>query len=90
MYIVNLTYNQPLSCIDEKLEQHLVWLQQQFDAGHFLCSGPKVPRTGGVILVKDMHRDHLETILKQDILQSVADYEIIEVDFVRTHPNFNF
>lgn len=51
MFIVLLTYVKPLEQVDTHIEAHKVFLDQYYTQGKFLASGPKVPRTGGVILV---------------------------------------
>ncbi len=50
MYVVNITYTAPLDRVDDALEAHRAFLERQFDAGVFIAAGPKLPRTGGIIL----------------------------------------
>ena len=80
MFIVSLTYNCPLEEIDRHLEAHVAYLKQQYADGHFIASGRKVPRTGGVILAKVKNREELEAILGKDPfnIAGIADYEITE------------
>jgi uncharacterized protein YciI len=88
MYIVELNYLQPLTAVDALLPQHIEWLQQHFAAGHFISAGAKQPRTGGMILVKDMPEAQLKTILQQDPFQKVAEYHVNQVKFSRTGTGF--
>lgn len=88
MYIVELNYLQPLAAVDELLPQHVTWLQQHFAAGHFISAGAKQPRTGGMILVKDMPEAQLKAILQQDPFQKVAEYHVNQVKFSRTGTGF--
>ncbi len=80
MFIVSLTYKCPLAEIDRHLEAHVAYLQQQYAQGHFIASGRKVPRTGGVILARAESKEALEKILGQDPFaqNDLADYEIIQ------------
>lgn len=80
MFVVILTYVKPLSEIDALLDEHVHFLDRNFEAGHFLASGRRVPRTGGVILARQMEKNRLENILRDDPFQKngVATYEIVE------------
>lgn len=84
MFIVSLNYTQPLTEVDALMQQHIAWLNLNFDQGYFISAGLKRPRTGGMILAKSMPRDQLEQILQQDPFQQVADYDITEVKFALT------
>ena len=80
MFIVSLTYKVPLSLVDQHLEAHVTYLKEQYAAGHFLASGKKVPRTGGMILARAADRNSIDEILKQDPFyqHQLADYQITE------------
>ena len=66
MFIVSLTYRVSLAEIDAHLADHRAFLDRHFASGAFLASGPKEPRTGGVILATVADRAELEAILDQD------------------------
>jgi uncharacterized protein YciI len=80
MFVVILTYIKPLEEIDILLAAHVSWLDEQYAAGYFLASGRRVPRTGGVILVRGLEREALDAILARDPfkLGGVADYQVVE------------
>jgi uncharacterized protein YciI len=80
MHIINITYKVPLETVDEHLNAHVAYLNEQYDKGHFIASGRKVPRTGGIILSKVADRKELLKIIEQDPfhIHSLADYELIE------------
>lgn len=80
MYIISLTYKVPLENIDQYLDDHVNYLNDQYEQGHFLMSGKKVPRTGGVILANANSRDEISQILAKDPFQQyqLADYEVVE------------
>jgi len=50
MFLVHVTYVKPLEVIDELLPAHRKFLEANYQAGLFLLSGPREPRTGGIIL----------------------------------------
>ncbi|MDO2947719.1 YciI family protein [Aeromonas simiae] len=80
MFVVTLTYVRALTEIDALIPAHVEWLKAHYAAGHFLASGRRVPRTGGVILAHGLTREALELVLASDPfrLAGVADYEVLE------------
>jgi uncharacterized protein YciI len=80
MFVVLLTYKRPLEEVDSHLDAHVAFLKQEYANRHFIASGRKVPRTGGVILRNVKTRDELEAILVKDPfhLAGIADYDIVE------------
>ncbi|WP_380183894.1 YciI family protein [Kalamiella sp. sgz302252] len=89
MYIVSLTYNRPMAEVDAALDAHIAWLDTWFNNGTFIAAGRKDPRTGGVILVKDIDRASLDAILAEDAFQKVADYEVTKVNMTRGSADFS-
>ena len=80
MFIVSLNYRKSLEEVDSHLTSHVAYLKKQYEAGNFLASGRKVPRTGGIILSGIDNREDLEEIIRQDPFHKhqIAEYEIIE------------
>ena len=80
MFIINLTYKTALENIDQHLNDHIAFLNEQYELGNFLASGRKVPRTGGIILSKVDSKAALEKIIEMDPfkINGLADYELIE------------
>jgi len=81
LFIVSITYTSPLEKIDTFISEHVDYLDNQYCKGHFLLSGRKEPRTGGVIIATVDNREALNKILAQDPFhkENLASYEIIEV-----------
>ncbi|WP_420854153.1 YciI family protein [Sodalis ligni] len=52
MFIVELTYEEPIEKVEELLEGHIAWLKEFYAAGVFIASGRKVPRNGGIIFTQ--------------------------------------
>lgn len=80
MFIVSLTYKVPLQKINEHLDDHVAFLERHFRTGDFLASGPKVPRTGGVILATVAEREELDAVLEADPFRKadLAEYYVEE------------
>lgn len=88
MYIVFLTYTRPMEEVEALLEPHIDWLNRYFAAGAFISAGRKDPRTGGMIMVKEMDRKQLDVILAEDPFQPVARYDITKVNITRSADKF--
>ena len=80
LFVVDPRYVVSLDDINVALDPHVVFLERNFAAGHFIVSGPKVPRTGGVIIATVASRSDLDSILDQDPFkqQGLAQYTITE------------
>lgn len=80
MFIVSITYKTELSEVDKYLAEHTAYLESYYEAGKFIASGPKVPRTGGIILVNATTEDEVSLIINDDPfhIAGVANYEITQ------------
>lgn len=80
MFIVLLEYLKPLSEVDRFVAEHRAYLKTHYDAGHFLLSGRREPRTGGVIIARAATRAELEAILAADPFwrEGIARHDIVE------------
>lgn len=80
MFIILLNYIQPLAQVDGFVAKHRQFLEQHYASGHFLLSGRKEPRSGGVILALAASKLEVEEIIKKDpfFQNKIAEYQIIE------------
>ena len=80
LFIISLSYKATLAEVDRYLAGHNQFLRKYYDNRTFLCSGPKIPRVGGVILCRSESVDSVTTIISEDPfnINNVADYEITE------------
>ena len=87
MFIVLLEYIRPLEEIDALIPLHRAYLQRHYADGHFLMSGRREPRTGGVILASVPSRPQLEQILQEDPFHQagVVRHEVLEFVPTMTH-----
>ena len=65
-FIVEATYLAPFEQILETIPRHRDFLQKGYDAGMFLCSGPKEPATGGYLLARAESKADLEAIFADE------------------------
>ncbi|OIQ26521.1 YciI family protein [uncultured Vibrio sp.] len=81
MFIISLDYQVPLEQVDQFVPEHIDYLNKHYAEGHFILSGRKEPRTGGVILSTVSDRSELNDILALDPFyrEGLATYEITEM-----------
>jgi len=79
MFVVSLNYKVPLTEIDQLQAAHVEWLKACYAEGVFIASGPKKPRTGGVIIAQ-CPREILDARLAADPFAKAgaADYDVTE------------
>jgi len=80
MFIIELTYTADLPRIDARMREHMGFLKKHYASGHFLVSGRKIPRDGGIILAVGADRAAIEALMQEDpfVAQGLAEVRIIE------------
>ncbi len=80
MFVIELVYKADLSAIDARMAAHVKFLKKYYASGHFLVSGRKIPRDGGIILAVGESRDEIDRIVREDPfhVHGLADFRIIE------------
>lgn len=79
-FIIEIQYSVPTEKIDQVLDRHRQFLQIGYDKGLLLCSGPREPRIGGLIVARALSLNEIEDFINQDPfkLENCAQYSIIE------------
>ena len=82
MFIINLTYIEPLEAVEKYLQEHINFLNHYYAEGLFIASGRKNPRTGGIILMQGKNKEAVQEIIMQDPFykNKIAQYDIIEFE----------
>jgi uncharacterized protein YciI len=80
MFVIELTYKADLIEIDAHMSAHVAFLNKHYAAGHFVVSGRKIPRDGGIILAVGKDRAEIEAIVEEDPFHQhhLAEFRIIE------------
>ena len=80
MFVIELIYKVDLAKIDAHMKAHVAFLKKYYASGHFLVSGRKIPRDGGIILAVGESRAEIEAIVSEDPFckHGLADTRIIE------------
>jgi uncharacterized protein YciI len=89
MWIIKLNYKRPLLEVDHWLGEHRKFLDECYSKKLFIASGPRNPRTGGVILARMMPREELNSLLDQDpfIREGIAEFELLEFQVTKGNPS---
>jgi uncharacterized protein YciI len=80
VFVLLLTYIKPLEEVDALMRDHMAWLDEHYDAGRFVVSGRRIPRTGGVIVARGEDLEEIEAIADSDpfVRGGVAACEVIQ------------
>jgi uncharacterized protein YciI len=80
MFVIELIYKAGLAEIDAHMKAHMSFLNKYYASGHFLVSGRKIPRDGGIILAVAKDRREIEAIVQEDPfhVHGLAEFRVIE------------
>ncbi|GHG00251.1 YciI family protein [Thalassotalea marina] len=79
MFVISLTYLVEREQVLPFLEEHYQYLDNHYEQGVFIASGPNESKNGGVIIAHKVTREQVEDIIQQDpfIKNNLASIEII-------------
>lgn len=80
MFVIELLYTAGLDAIDAHMTEHVRFLKKHYASGHFVLSGRKIPRDGGIIMATGANRQEIETIVREDPFckKGLAEFRVIE------------
>ena len=80
MFIIELTYKAALPEIDGAMKAHMAFVRKHYASGHFLMSGRKIPREGGIIFAIGKDREEIERIAHEDpfYVKGLAEIRVVE------------
>lgn len=89
MIVALLTYKKPIEEVEKYTVAHRTYLGKLYAEGKIIVSGPRIPRTGGFILI-NTSKDEAQQIVINDPFHTngIADYEVIEFNPVNYAPDF--
>jgi uncharacterized protein YciI len=85
-FLIFIRYTAPISDIELHTASHRAFLQEGYDSGMLLMSGPLVPRTGGVLIARADSPEQVMAFLARDpfTLAGVVSHELIEFKPVKS------
>jgi uncharacterized protein YciI len=80
MFVIELTYTADLAEIDAHMKAHVAFLKKYYASGHFLVSGRKIPRDGGIIVATGRSCEDIDAIVQEDPFyrHGLAGFRIIQ------------
>jgi uncharacterized protein YciI len=87
-FVVEATYLAPIEKVREAYARHRAWLQKGYDLGLFLCSGPKIPATGGYLVARADSTEILQKMFDEEPLnkERLASFTFTEFNPVKRQP----
>ena len=79
-FIIDLEYQAPIEEIEKHLDAHMDYIYAGRDKGYFISWGPKVPRTGGLIIAQAETREEIEAFASTDpfVTEGVSKMTVTE------------
>jgi len=65
-FIITLDFKVPFETFGEAVPRHRAFLQTGFEQGLLLMSGPREPRTGGIVAARAESLEHLKAFFSKD------------------------
>jgi uncharacterized protein YciI len=82
-FIIEIDYKIPVETIPQIVDEHRAFLQIGYDKGILLCSGPKEPRTGGMIVARSNSMEEIKAFFIED---PYAKHDVAEHRFIEFKP----
>ena len=84
-FLIEIQYTAPMEKIAEILPSHRAFLQTGYEKGWLLCSGPMVPKSGGVVIARAPEKLDIENFFSDDpyLLNQAATYRFVEFEPVK-------
>jgi uncharacterized protein YciI len=88
MFLILDNYKVSIQEVERVTQAHRDFLDEAYRAGKLLISGPKIPRTGGVIIACVKTRGEVDELIQADPFhqQGIADYEVFEFKALKYQP----
>jgi uncharacterized protein YciI len=80
MVVITIKYIKPLEVIDALVVEHRKFLDDCYKKSQLICSGPQIPRVGGVLISSAASVEEAREIAKNDpfSIHGAAEYQFIE------------
>ena len=79
MFICLTTYLQPLDRSDPVVARHGAYLDECYNSGQLVCSGPQNSGTGGALVIRTSDADEADTVMRNDplVVEGCVSYQLI-------------
>lgn len=87
-YLVEFGFTQPFETFGDAVAEHRAYLQQGYDRGLLLLSGPREDKRGGLCIARAPDEQTLRTFLADDpyLLRGLAKHSIVPFTAAKRQP----
>jgi uncharacterized protein YciI len=87
-FLLEWVFTAPLEQIEAATPDHRAYLQTGYDKGMLLLSGPQIPRTAGIIIMRAESREAAEAFAHGDpyFTRQLAKARFVEFNPVKRQP----
>ena len=87
-FLIEIEYTAPIEIINMIVTEQRKFLQTGYDKGWLLMSGPKFPKTGGLVIARAPSMEDIQKFFFDDPYQQhkAATYRFVEFDPVKYQP----
>ncbi len=84
-FLIDITYIKNLDVVEQHTAAHREFLAVGYDRNMILFSGPKVPRTGGLIIARAGSEAEVRNFFQGDpfVTEGIAEYRFTEFNPVK-------
>jgi len=87
-YIIEITYKVTFEELQDTLPAHRSFLDEGYERGLLLMSGPQNPKTGGMVVARAESLEIIKDYFSRDPYQTkgLAEYRFVEFTPVKNNP----
>ena len=91
MVVITSKYIKPLEVIDALVAEHRNFLDNCYKKSQLICSGPQIPRVGGLLIANVAGVNEAREIMKNDpfSIHEAAEYQFIEFSPMKYDERFS-
>ena len=91
MVVITSNYIKPLEVIDTLVAEHRQFLDKCYQKKIFICSGPQIPRIGGVLIANVASVDEAREVMKDDpfTINEAVEYQYFEFNPTKYDDRFS-
>jgi uncharacterized protein YciI len=90
VFVILMKYLVPIEEVEANTADHRAYLDTLYARGKLVCSGPREPRTGGVVIANVATDLEAMKIVADDPFfeRKIAEYEVVRFNPVKSDPRF--
>lgn len=66
LFAIDITYTLPMGAVQKVLAPHMDFVRDCYASGVFLMSGPKEPRSGGIVIAQAASLAEIKALMARD------------------------